>query len=109
MVETQQVPTLVLRLLIRLSSELNSRISREMDEMMNNVSVQLHSAINDAISNQVLPQIRNVIMAGSGHMTKKGWNVPVEGPETNTEVLRNKKPRKIRKVSLSKTVLGTEP
>ena len=44
----------------------------EMDEMMNSVLVQIHRAINDAISNQVLPQIQNVIMAGSGHMTKKG-------------------------------------
>ena len=38
----------------RLSSELNSRISREMDEMMNSVSVQIQRAINDAISNQVI-------------------------------------------------------
>ena len=50
----------------RLSSELNSRISREMDEMMNSVSVQIQRAINDAICNQVLPQIQNAIMAGSG-------------------------------------------
>ena len=46
-------------------------------------------AINDAISNQVLPQIQNAIMTGSGQMTKKEWNVPAEGPEANTEVLRN--------------------
>ena len=31
----------------RLSSELNSRISREMNEMMNSVSVQIQRAIND--------------------------------------------------------------
>ena len=37
----------------RLSSELDSRISREMDEMMNSVSVQIQKAINDAINNQV--------------------------------------------------------
>ena len=48
----------------RLSSELNSRISREMDEMMNSVSVQIQRAISDAISTQTLPQIQNVIMAG---------------------------------------------
>ena len=51
-----------------LSSEINSRISREMDEMMNSVNVR----IRRAISNQVLPQIQNAIMAGSGHTTKKG-------------------------------------
>ena len=42
---------------------------------MNSVSVQIQRAIKDAISNQVLPQIQNVIMAGSGHATGKRWNV----------------------------------
>ena len=73
----------------RLSSELNSRISREMDEMMNSVSVQIQRAISDAIRTQVLPQIQNVIMAGSGHRTRKGWEVPSEGPELISEVQRN--------------------
>ena len=73
----------------RLSSELNFRISREMDEMMNSVSVQIQRAISDAISTQVLPQIRNVIMAGSRHGTRKGWDVPSERPELNSEVQRN--------------------
>ena len=76
----------------RLSSEINSRISREMDEMMNSVSVQIQRAINDAISSQVLSQIQNVLMAGSGHMTQKGWNVPAEGLESSgdPDVLRSK-------------------
>ena len=56
----------------KLSSELNSRISREMDEMMNWVSVQIQRAIYDAISNQVLPQTQNAIKAGSGKMIKNG-------------------------------------
>ena len=73
----------------RLSSELNSRISREMDEMMNSVSVQIQRAISDAIRTQVLPQIQNVMMAGSGHGTRKGWDVPSERPELNSEVQRN--------------------
>ena len=73
----------------RLSSELNSRISREMDEMMNSVSVQIQRAISEAISNQVLPQIQNALMADSGHMTKERWNVPSERPEGYSEVLRN--------------------
>ena len=73
----------------KLSSEMNSRISREMDEVMNSVSVQVQMAINDAISNKVLPQIQNAIMAGSGHVTRKGWNVPAEGSETSSEVLQN--------------------
>ena len=41
----------------RLSSEPNSRLSREMDEMMNNVNTQIQRAISDAISNQILPRI----------------------------------------------------
>ena len=69
----------------RLSSELNSRISREMDEVMNNVGIQIQRAINEAINSQVLPQIQNVIMAGSGRQTGRGWEVPVERPETNAE------------------------
>ena len=73
----------------RLSSELNSRISREMDEMMNSVSAQIERAISDAIRTQVLPQIQNVIMAGSGHGTRKGWDVPSERPELNSEVQLN--------------------
>ena len=73
----------------RLSSEFHSRISREMDEMVNSVSVQIQRAINDALSNQGLPQIQNAIMAGSGHTTRKGWNVLAEEPEANSEVLRN--------------------
>ena len=56
---------------------------------MNSVSVQIQRAINDAISNQVLPQIQNVILAGSGRATRKGWDVPTERPEINSEVQRN--------------------
>ena len=77
----------------RLSSELNSRISREMDEMMNSVSVEIQRAINDAISNQVLPQIQNAVKAGSRQMTKYGWDVPSERPEVNCEDLRREKGR----------------
>ena len=77
----------------RLSSELNSRISREMDEMMNSVSGQIQRAINDPISNQVLPQIQNVIRAGSEKVTKNGWDVLSERPEVNSEGLRSDKAR----------------
>ena len=73
----------------RLYSSLYSRISRDMDEMMTSVSVQIQRAINDAISNQVLPQIQNVIKAGSGQLTKNAWNAPSERPEVNSDVPRN--------------------
>ena len=73
----------------RLSSELNSRISKEMDEMLHSVSVQIQRAINDAISSQVLPLIKNASMTGPRHTTQRGRNVPAQRPEMNTEVLRN--------------------
>ena len=73
----------------RLSSELNSRISREMDDMLNNVSSQIQRAINEAINSQVLPQIQNAMMAGSVHETRRGWEVPAERPETDAEEQRN--------------------
>ena len=53
---------------------------------MNSVSVQIQRTINDAISNQVLPQIPNVILAGSGRVTRKEWDVLAERPEINPEV-----------------------
>ena len=91
----------------RLSSELNSRICRKMDELMNSVSVQIQRAMKDANSNQVLPQIQNGLMAGSGHMTIKGWDIPAERPETNSEVLRNEVPEATQEVSMTKMVKMT--
>ena len=83
----------------KLSSELNSRISREMDEMMNSVSSQIQRAIKDAINNQVLPQIQNVIMAGSGQETRREWERSDERPESYSEVQYNAK---------AKTTLNSE-
>ena len=83
----------------KLSSELNSRISREMDEMMNSVSSQIQRAISDAINNQVLPQIQNVIMAGSGQETRRGWQRSDERPGSYSEVQYNAK---------AKTTLNSE-
>ena len=56
-----------------------------MDEMMNNVSVQIQRAITDAISSQVLPQIQIALKAGSGQSSQKGWNIPTERTERQTE------------------------
>ena len=77
----------------KLSCELNSRKSREMDEMMNSVSSQIQRAISDAINNQVLPQIQNVVMAGSGQETGRGWERSDERPENYSEVQHNAKTR----------------
>ena len=78
----------------RLSCELNSRISREKDEMMDTVSVQIQRAISEAISNQVMPQIQNALKAGTGHVIQKGWNVPAGRPENIAEDYRNEKNQK---------------
>ena len=43
--------------------------------MMKSVSVEIQGVINDGISNQVLPQIQNVIKAGSGQLTKNAWKL----------------------------------
>ena len=83
-----------------------------MDEMMSvdaSVSVQIQRAFNDAINSQVLRQTQNAIMAESGHVTQKGWNVPAERPEINTEVLRNKKARNNSKSELVQNVSITNP
>ena len=55
---------------------------------MSNVDTLIQRAINEAISSQVLPQIQNVIMAGSGRETRRGWEIPVERPEVNAEEQR---------------------
>ena len=64
----------------RLSSELNSRLSRELDEMMGCVNTQIQRAISDAKGNQILPQIQTALNAWSGHLTQNRWNVPSERP-----------------------------
>ena len=58
---------------------------------MNSVSSQIQRAINDAINNQVLPQIQNVIMAGSGQETRMRWERSDERPESYPEVQYNVK------------------
>ena len=70
----------------RLSSELNSRLSIELDEMMSSVNTQIQRAISNAISGQILPQIQSVLNAGSGQSTLDKWNVPSERPGMNSEV-----------------------
>ena len=38
-------------------------------------------------------KFKNVLKAGSGHVTQKGWNVPTERPEYIAEDYRNEKIR----------------
>ena len=70
--------------------------------MMNSVSVQIQSAINDAISSEVSPQIQSAIMAGSGHVTKKDRTFHrVPRSEQIPKFPEMKRPEIIQKVSLS--------
>ena len=78
----------------RLSSELNSRLSRELDEMMGSVNAQIQRAISDASSNQILPQIQTALNAGSGHLTQNRWNVPSQRPGVSSEETYGEKAKK---------------
>ena len=64
----------------KLSSELNSKLSWELDEVMSTVNTQIQRAISDAISSQNLPQIQTVLNSGLGRLTQNRWNVPAERP-----------------------------
>ena len=78
----------------RLSSELNSRLSRELDEMMGSVNTQIQKAFSDGISIQILPHIQIALSAGSGHLTHNRWNVPSERPEFSPEEAYGEKIKK---------------
>ena len=88
--------TKILSLLIpnRLSSELNSRLSRELDEIKGSVNTQIQSANTDAITNQILPHIQTALSSGSGHLTHNRWKVPSERPEFNPEEAHGEKIKK---------------
>ena len=96
----------------RSSGELNLRISREMNGVMNSVSLELQRANNDSISNQVLPQIQYALGAGSGPLTQKRWNVSTERPERNADDNPNQKVQTTRscslEVSLSEVIFVTK-
>ena len=73
----------------RLTSELNSRLSREPDDMMSSVNPHIQRAISDAISDQIFPQSQSVQNAELGQSTLNKWNVPSERPGMNPEVLQS--------------------
>ena len=51
----------------------------------------------------------NAFMAGSGHTTQRGGNVPAEIPEMNIEVLQNEKSRNNSKSERVQNRLNDEP
>ena len=88
----------------KLSSELNSKLSGDLDEMMSSVNTQIQRAISDAISSQILPQIQTALNAESGQTTQNRWNVPSERPEVNSEETYGEKVKKTIEVSGAMTI-----
>ena len=60
----------------RLSGELNQRITREMSDFMDSVSSQIQRATNEAINDQILPQIQTSLKAGDGSNARKKVGSP---------------------------------
>ena len=62
----------------RLSGDLNQRIIREVSHFMSTVSSQIQRAINEAISDQILPQIQVTLKSGQGHVPERRWENPAK-------------------------------
>ena len=69
----------------RLSGKLNQRITREMNDFMSAVSSQIQRAINEANSDQILPQIQATLKSGQGHMPESRWEDTARRPEYRSE------------------------
>ena len=69
----------------RLSGELNQRITRESSDFMSTVSSQIQRAINEAISDQILPQIKATLKSGEGHIPQGRWEDTGRRPEFRSE------------------------
>ena len=52
---------------------------------MSTVSSQIQRAINEAISEQILPQVQVTVKSGQGHMPERKWEDPVRRPEYRSE------------------------
>ena len=55
----------------RLSGELNQSISQEMGEFMSSVSSQIQVDVNEAIHDQILPQIQTTLRSGQGQVSER--------------------------------------
>ena len=77
----------------RLSIELNSRLSRELNEIMSSVITQMQRAFSNAICSQILPQIQTALSSRSDHLTQGRWNVLSDRPEVNSERFSDEKYR----------------
>ena len=69
----------------RLSGELNQRIIKEMNNSMITVKSRIQRATNEAISDQILPQIHATLTSGQGRMPQRRWEDPARRPEYRSE------------------------
>ena len=60
----------------RLSCEAESKFCQEMGELLSSVSSQIQRAINEAINNQILPQIQATLRSDQGQMPERRWEIP---------------------------------
>ena len=58
---------------------------------MNTVSSQIQRAINEAISDQILPEIQATLRAGQGQLPERRWEVPVRGQGFRSEEALNRR------------------
>ena len=73
----------------RLSGELNQRITQKMGVFMTTGSSKIQRAINEAISNQILPQIQATLRSGQRPVPERRWEVPVRGQGYRSEEALN--------------------
>ena len=62
-----------------------------MGNFMSAVSSQVQRAINEEISDQILPQIQATLRSGQGPMPERRWEVPVRGQGYRSEEVLNRR------------------
>ena len=67
----------------RLSGELNQRLTREMSDFMSIVSFKIQRAINEAISDQILPQIQATLDLDKDTCLKQDGKIRLEDRNTD--------------------------
>ena len=60
-------------------------MTREMSDFMPTVSSQIQRAINETISDQILPQIQATLKSGQGHVPERTWDDPARRLECRSE------------------------
>ena len=75
----------------RLSAELNQSNTQEVGDFESTVSSHIQRAINEAISDHILPQIQTTLRSGQGQLPERRWVVPVRGQGLRSENYSNRR------------------